>query len=226
MNSDEYVIMDDVQFTRRDWRNRNIIKNGESKQWLTIPVENKGNFGTARVMDMKIADYNWTDKHLSKLEGAYKSSDFWAEFLEFLQAIYKKARQLEHLTEINYLFLVELCNLLKIDHNISMSTKYYSLSELDSFTASERLVRLAEACNAQIYLTGPAALNYLDLSMFHAKGIEVKFADYSNFKDDRIDGSLFDNNFSILDLLARLGINKTREHLINHRLKFNPAGYK
>jgi hypothetical protein len=41
---DEFVLFDDVQFTRRDWRNRNLIKTPGGTAWLTIPVNNKGNY--------------------------------------------------------------------------------------------------------------------------------------------------------------------------------------
>ena len=41
---DEFVLFDDVQFTRRDWRNRNRIKTAAGPAWLTIPVHSKGHY--------------------------------------------------------------------------------------------------------------------------------------------------------------------------------------
>ena len=41
---DEFIIYDEMQFTKRDWRNRNRIKSPSGLQWLTIPVLTKGNF--------------------------------------------------------------------------------------------------------------------------------------------------------------------------------------
>jgi hypothetical protein len=41
---DEFILYDDMQYTRRDWRNRNKIKTPQGLQWLTIPVEIKGKF--------------------------------------------------------------------------------------------------------------------------------------------------------------------------------------
>ena len=35
---DEFILFDDMQYTRRDWRNRNIIKTFNGLLWLTIPV--------------------------------------------------------------------------------------------------------------------------------------------------------------------------------------------
>ena len=48
---DEFVLLDDAQYTRRDWRNRNIIKTPGGPQWLTIPVETKGRFDAPIELD-------------------------------------------------------------------------------------------------------------------------------------------------------------------------------
>ena len=42
--SDEFVFLDEVQFTRRDWRNRNRLIFNDKITWLTIPLKNKGNY--------------------------------------------------------------------------------------------------------------------------------------------------------------------------------------
>ncbi|MET2823289.1 WbqC family protein, partial [Mycobacterium tuberculosis] len=41
---DEFIIYDDMQYTKRDWRNRNRIKTSQGLQWITVPVQVKGRF--------------------------------------------------------------------------------------------------------------------------------------------------------------------------------------
>ena len=41
---DEFILYDDMQYTRRDWRNRNLIKTPQGTQWLTVPVQVKGKY--------------------------------------------------------------------------------------------------------------------------------------------------------------------------------------
>ena len=36
--SDKFVLLDDVQYTRRDWRNRNRVRVKKGWAWLTVPV--------------------------------------------------------------------------------------------------------------------------------------------------------------------------------------------
>ena len=43
---DEFIIYDDMQFTTRDWRNRNKIKTPQGLYWLSIPVGSNTNRNT------------------------------------------------------------------------------------------------------------------------------------------------------------------------------------
>src|SRR3954469_14306522 len=67
---DEFVLYDDVQFTRRDWRNRNRIKTQNGLLWLTIPVNVKGQY-TAPTNAIEVADHAWTVKHWRSVVGSY-----------------------------------------------------------------------------------------------------------------------------------------------------------
>ena len=60
---DEFVLYDDMQYTRRDWRNRNKIKTPNGLQWLTIPVQVKGKY-LQKIKETKISEKKWTKNHL------------------------------------------------------------------------------------------------------------------------------------------------------------------
>ena len=55
---DEFILYDDMQYTRRDWRNRNKIKTPQGLQWLTIPVEIKGKF-FQKINETKVSEKDW-----------------------------------------------------------------------------------------------------------------------------------------------------------------------
>src|ERR1700759_1995113 len=67
---DEFVLYDDVQYTRRDWRNRNLIKTPQGLQWLTIPVSVKGKF-TQKINETVVTDLSWPTRHWRTLIGNY-----------------------------------------------------------------------------------------------------------------------------------------------------------
>src|SRR5918911_5290232 len=68
---DEFVLLDDVQYTRRDWRNRNRIKTPQGTRWLSIPLNVKGNY-TASVCEMEVADAAWAEAHWDVVRQAYR----------------------------------------------------------------------------------------------------------------------------------------------------------
>ena len=75
---DEFIIYDEMQFTKRDWRNRNKIKTPTGLQWLTIPVLTKGNFHQ-KISETKIDGTNWAETHWSSIEKNYSRSSFFKE---------------------------------------------------------------------------------------------------------------------------------------------------
>ncbi|MFW5835685.1 MAG: WbqC family protein, partial [bacterium] len=76
---DEFIVYDDAQYTRRDWRNRNLIKTPRGLKWLTIPVEVKGKY-TQTIYETKIADKNWAEKHWKSIRHNYNEADCFEEF--------------------------------------------------------------------------------------------------------------------------------------------------
>ena len=66
-NVDEFIFFDEVQYTRRDWRNRNLIRMNNEKKWLTIPVSSKGNYNET-ISKIKINKTNWKESHLNLIK--------------------------------------------------------------------------------------------------------------------------------------------------------------
>src|SRR5262245_18843047 len=68
--ADEFILLDDVQFTKRDWRSRNRIKTKDGLHWLSIPVLTKGRYDQ-RISDTTIADASWSERHWHTIHNAY-----------------------------------------------------------------------------------------------------------------------------------------------------------
>src|SRR3954469_17208751 len=66
-SADEVVLLDSVQYTRRDWRNRNKIKTQRGPKWVSIPVRQKGQY-LQRIDETKIADARWAADHIHAME--------------------------------------------------------------------------------------------------------------------------------------------------------------
>lgn len=198
--SDVFVIFDDVQFTRRDWRNRNKIILDREARWLTIPVASKGAFD-APVNRMEVTDNAWARKHLASLRHAYGKAPHARWLFPKLQELYGRAGELSLLSEINELFLRGLAEALGLNPTFARSDDVPRGS--DDPTA--RLVEICVAHKASLYLSGPAAKAYIDNAQFSAAGVALAYADYSGYPVYDQGTAAFEHGVSVLDLLFRFG---------------------
>ena len=100
---DEFIIYDDMQFTRRDWRNRNKIKTKDGLIWLTIPVEVKGKY-FQKINETVISDPNWGMHHWKTIQYNYHKTPYFTLYKDqFEEAFLNNDKK--YLTEINLQFL-------------------------------------------------------------------------------------------------------------------------
>lgn len=204
---DEFLIFDEVQFTRRDWRNRNKIIIDGAPHWMTIPVSSKGRYH-APIAEIEVANSTWSEVHWRSIKHAYGKAAFFPIYGTLLQRLYEKACNLRLLTQINELFLREIASILEIDTD-------FQRSEQVPRCAGDPTSRLVEICigrNAQAYLSGPSAQNYIEPAQFVAAGIALHYADYAGYPTYAQTTATFDHGVSIVDTLMRCGP-MTRQHL-------------
>jgi hypothetical protein len=200
---DEFILLDEVQYTRRDWRNRNRIKLGDKAQWLTIPVEVKGRYHQ-RIDETRIADAGWAERHWKTLLHGYARAPHFAAVEERIAPLYLE-RSYERLSEVNRAFIEAIGAWLGITSSITWSTDYGVEG-----TRGELILGLCRAAGADVYVSGPAARSYLDESAFAQEGIAVEWADYSGYPEYPQLGNGFDHHVSILDLLFHTGADAPR----------------
>lgn len=197
---DEFILFDDVQYTKRDWRNRNIIKTATGLKWLTIPVESKGKY-IQRICDTKTSDSSWAEKHWKALLNNYSKAEYFKKYEARFEELYTRCADEPFLSQINYKFIKLICEILKIPTRISWSMDY-GVDESDS---TFRLLRLCQEAGADHYLSGPAAKAYLDESVFEQHGITISYMDYSGYKEyPQLYGS-FEHGVTILDVIFNTG---------------------
>jgi hypothetical protein len=195
---DEFVLLDDVQFTKRDWRNRNLIKSQTGPKWLTIPVATKGRFNQL-VNETLVQGQEWREQHWATLVHAYGKSAFFNEISDLLGPLYKDGRS-EFLSAINREFIVEISDFLNLNTTITTSSQYPLTNE-----PTERLVSICRAAGATTYVSGPAAKSYLDVSVFRRENIDVEWFEYPTYRQYPQMWGGFESNMSIVDMLFNLG---------------------
>jgi hypothetical protein len=196
---DEFVLFDDMQFTRRDWRNRNQIKTATGAQWLTIPVSTKGKYFDA-IKDISIKDSNWAEDHWKAIRLSYAKAPHFSELSTTIADLYQAAAKETLLSRVNFTFLRGLCEILGIKTRITWSMDY-----LITTGKTERLASICTQSGATHYLSGPAAKTYLDPSIFADIDIQVEWMDYSWYPPYEQRFGEFTHGLSVLDVLFNCG---------------------
>lgn len=196
---DEFILYDDVQYTRRDWRNRNQIKTPQGPQWLTIPVSVKGKYQQA-VRDVEVVEKNWPHHHWASIKRNYCRSPYFDEIKKWLQPLYHEACFFRLLSEINRHFIEAVCRYLGIATKISVSSDFQLLNG-----RCERLVDLCLQTGSTEYVSGPAAKGYIESDLFVKAGVKLTWFDYLNYREYPQLWGEFTHHVSIIDLLFNCG---------------------
>ncbi len=195
---DEFILYDDMQYTRRNWRNRNQIKTPQGVQWLTVPVKVKGKY-EQKIRETELNGKDWASSHWKTLAQNYRRSPHYDEITAWLEPLYC-AESYTHLSRLNRRLIEAICNYLCIKTVISDSWDY---PLVDGKT--ERLADLCAQAGGTEYISGPAAKGYIEENVFTDRGIKLSWFDYAGYPEYPQLWGEFTHEVSILDLLFNCG---------------------
>jgi hypothetical protein len=202
LNSDFFVFLDNVQFTRRDWRTRNRIRTPQGTEWLNIPVV-KAESRFEKIENVKIINNEFIQAHLETIRLNYTKAKFFEPNWPIIQDILNNSYN-ENLSLFNQ-------NIIKsISKEFLLKCKFSNANEFtNSNDPTERLLNICLSLGADRYQSGPAAKQYLDVTRFNANGIEVVWAEYCFETYQQLWNLDFDSNVSIVDLILNVGFDQT-----------------
>lgn len=191
---DEFILYDDAQYTRRDWRNRNKIKTPQGLQWLTIPIDIKGKY-LQKINETKISDKSWAVKHWRQITQNYAKAKNFKKYKDIFEELYLSCKE-EYLSEVNYKFIIAINQILQIKTKIRFSSEFEIYGD-----QTEKLINICKQCNATVYISGPAAKSYLDEQLANKENIQVKWMNYDYYKEYEQLYPPFEHGVTILDLI-------------------------
>lgn len=171
-NCDLFIFLDDVQYKKREFQNRNQVKTPKGAVWLTVPVITKDKFHQ-KINEVLIDNStDWRKEHLKTLEHNYAHAKYYKDHIGFFRDLY--GRSWDRLTEISMAIISYTLSYLKIN------TPYRYSSEFQVTTQStQRLIDLCKKTGADSYLSGPGGRSYMEEDMFKDSGIRLT---YQNFE--------------------------------------------
>jgi hypothetical protein len=196
VRSNIFVFLDNVQFKKNEFQNRNKIKTAQGWMWLTVPVSYKY---PEHMDEVRINNrVDWRKKHVKTLAINYQKAPYFHALFPEVERFY--AGNAESISAVNRESVIMLLKLLGVDKETAVASAMGGLPE----EPSERLATICDAMGADTYLSGAGGRAYLDLEPFKKRGISVAFQAFKHPVYPQLYGD-FIPNLSLLDLLMNCG---------------------
>lgn len=194
---DEFIILDDVQFDKRSWQQRNKIKFNNKELLLTIPVKTKGKH-EQKINEVVINNQtNFIEKHLKSIFLSYKKSKYFKNYFFKLETIFQK--KFDKLFDLNINLLNFLLNEIEIDTKISLSSGL-NLKEKKHILID----KICDIKNCSHYITSKGSEIYLKNLNTSQINYKISYYEFKNLEYTQL-GNNFISYLSSLDLLFNLG---------------------
>ena len=194
--ADVFCYLNDVQYKKNEWQNRNRIKTAQGWQWLTVPV---CYHFPEKINEVKINNTTgWQKKHLQALVTNYSRAPFYKTYSAIFEDAF--ARDWEFLSELNMHLLAYLREALAIQTKPTVISSDLELRE----EPTDRLIDICKVVGADTYLAGQGGSEYMDLERFENNGIKVIFQDFKHPVYAQLFAD-FKSHLSIVDLLFNCG---------------------
>lgn len=208
--SDTFVILDEVQFEKSSFINRNKIKAANGPQWITVPLFKSG-YTSKGILEMEINNNDdWERKHWLYLYSNYKNAPFFNRYAEFFQSVYNQ----------KWVYLIDLI-MYTLDFfvkEMNINTQIIRQSELHTSEKKEKLIiEMCSKLHQDKFVFGTFGKNYVDEKLFKDNGIEIYFQDY-HYPTYNQQWGKFEPYMSIVDLLFNVGSEKAGEIIMKDNI--------
>lgn len=168
--ADAFCYLDNVQYKKNEWQNRNQIKSSNGRTWITVPVQYRF---PQKIYEVKVNNRtDWKKKHLLTIASCYGKSNFFKEYISFFQEMYNL--NWDRLVDLNIYGSEQLRQIFGISLEKVVVASKLELSD----HPTDRLIDICHVLGCDTYLSGSGGRNYLELERFQARGVKVVFQDF------------------------------------------------
>ena len=201
--SDIFVFLDNVQYKKREFQNRNKIKTPGGWSWLTVPVLTKGRY-KQNINEVQIDNsLNWQTEHWKSIQRCYSKAPFFRDYYDFFEDLY--TRKWEWLAKLNIHIVKFLMECLEIQ------TPCFFESDLDiNAYSTERIIEICKWFKADVYLSGVGGKAYMNEERFKEEDIELQYQHFVHPTYKQLYGD-FQPYMSVIDLLFNCGTDSRKK---------------
>lgn len=202
-NSDIFVFLDDVEFSKGSYINRSQVRVGGQAKWLTMPVKYRS---TAEIRHTEIGSTDWRDKHLQILTQNYKGASFFDQVMPFVEWLYRDSEH-RYVAPLNIDVITAIAKELAIDTQLVVASDIPTEGRAD-----KKLCGLIKEVGGTRYLSGRGGRNYQSPETFEQAEIELIYTSFKVLPYAQ-NGAEFLAGLSILDALFNLGFDGVQQAL-------------
>lgn len=197
--ADVFIFLDNVQYKKNEYQNRNRIKTAKGWQWLTIPVlyEFPQKINEVRINNRE----DWKKKHLHTIITNYSKARYFGRYYKYLEELYSK--EWEFISDINIEVVRQLAKFLGIEKRFLIASELLS-ADREEGDATNRLINICRLIGADTYLAGKDGAKYMDVEKFTYSSMKLHFQNFQHPVYNQLFGE-FEPYMSVLDLLFNHG---------------------
>lgn len=196
---DVFVFYDDVQYTIKDWRNRNRIMTKNGELWLSVPVIHKGKRDQLIVDTLIDTSVNWQENHYKTIKNNYVKAKYFREYEYILEKIYLD-HMWTHIADLDIFATKIIAKALDLDVQWERSSE---LSKVGSKNG-EKAIAICKELNCNYFINGPSSKEFLNEDLFAQENIKLKYMEY-DYRQYRQLYKSFNHYVTVLDVLFNCG---------------------
>lgn len=202
-------MLDSVQYTKNDWRNRNrlLTPSGEPT-WLTVPVITANRL-YQKICDAEVRDHHWVKKHEMTCHQFLNKRPFFNKYWDDWENSFANCKNSMRLATVNEIWRNQILHQLNIETQIIKDSSFELLPDDKNL----RVLKICTLLNADEYITGPVADRYLDYELFFKNGIKIKVMDYSRYPAYIQSNNFKRHDVSVLDWISSVSVQEQMELL-------------
>ena len=199
--ADKFLVVDTVQFERKNYQNRGRIPSPtpEGWTWLTVPVVQDSR--EELILDKAVSnERGWQRKHAKALELLYRGAPYFHLYGPALKDIITSPWT--KLVDLDLAILKFILAAYEIKTPVTRTSEMEPIPGLKS----DFVLNMCKTVGATVYLSGEGGCrDYLDIAAFRAGGVEVQWQGFKHPDYVRNGGSKVPNGVTSLDLLFHCG---------------------
>lgn len=204
---DTFVFLDDVQFSKRSWQQRNKIAYEGNEKWVTIPTITKG-LRHQQIMEVSIDNtLYWENQHRQLIKHAYSQKPFYNDLEKILELYNQEYKLLSD-------FIISLIKF--IAKELDITTNFMKSSDIPVLgIKSNYLFNLCEHLGASSYLSASGSKEYIEAEgVFEKSNIAVNYHQSDPYRYPQHKEESFIPYLSIIDYIANRGFENFKKEIL------------